>query len=244
MSSAHYRERHSVDATQLISYQRLGIAADVLVAFVTRRRRKQNQRGVRIANDDVSVLSNDSPSGCNHARTRLKLQRSFDAGRFAILAAQDECASRRSRKAGVRVCLRFDGRLLRRRKTGAKTNLVGTICSEADDNHLIHRTDEDFASEMHADRSVRDSGNGRIEIQFAPIGRDCIVARKFKFQISDRLIRHLLNWIGHHLCPSQLVRFFVFAGEDQPPRFRQCFERFTIIRIVWPTRIKRIFIQL
>src|SRR5262249_3923023 len=139
MRSAHSGKRHSVDATELILYQRFRVAGDVLVAFVTRRRCNQNQRRVCIADDDASVLSNDSPSWRKHADPRLKLQRSFDAGRFAILAAQDERACFRAWKARITVCFSFDVRFLWGRKTGGETNLAATICGEAQDDQLVHR---------------------------------------------------------------------------------------------------------
>ena len=50
--------------------------------------------------------------------------------------------------------------------------------------------------------------------------------------------------MGHHLRANQIVCLLVLAFEDQPPRFRQGFERFTIVWIVWPTRIQRIFVYL
>ena len=79
---------------------------------------------------------------------------------------------------------------------------------------MVHRTREYFSLDSGYIVLVIRPGDSCVEIELATIEGVVVVIGERKLEITDRLVRHLLDRLGHHLRANQIVCFFVFACED------------------------------
>ena len=131
----------------------------------------------------------------------------------------------------------------------ADSNVVGEaqlsrmICSETNDDHLVHRTRKHLARESDWTIFVRDARDSGVQIELTPVVGGTFVSESDSKK-ANRLVRHLLDWLRHHFSANQFVRFSITACEDQAPDFGQRFQCFWIVRIVRATGVQRVFVQL
>src|SRR5215467_8668805 len=68
--------------------------------------------------------------------------------------------------------------------------------------------------------------------------------RESQEKIAHRLVGHLLQRLGHHLCIDEVGGLFVFAVKDELADFGKIYECIGIVRVIWTTRIERVLVKL
>ena len=220
--------------SDVIPRQGLRVAADILEALVTRRRRDEQHGGIGVGHGNLVRVRRWFAAGSNHFDAGLELQRAGDAIGRAVDAAQHE---------RVRPVVGGGG-LLRRVETRGERNLARFVGGDAHDDHLVHGAGEEFAGELDAAGGVTDAGDGRVEVQVAAIIGHGVHFGEAQHQITDGLIRHLAARFRDHLLVHELVGLAILAFEHQPPRLGQCRQRLRVVLVVRAAAPKRVFIKL
>ena len=212
----------------------LGIAADILVIFITGGGGDEQGGGVCAGECQAAHAPGEFPAPGQDAHARLKFQSAPDALRVAVDAAHHERVRAFGRQR----------RRLGRVHAGGEGYLTGLVGSEAHDNNLIYRAGKDFALEVNSVGRVADGGDRGVQIQVAPILFNRRIRGEIQEQVSDGLVRHLAERFGHHVAGDEAGGRVELACEYQLANFWQRGEGVGVVGIVGPAGPEGVFVEL
>ena len=223
--------------------QRVGVAADVVVAAETGGRGDEDECRAGAAHVQLLAVGAQRTAVDDHLGAGLKRERARDVLGRTVATLQDEQVVALGAALGLLVALRTERE--------SETALVGAVRRggrDADHDHLVHRTREHLAHVDGAHVAGTDGEGGScdrgVEIKFAPVGGRRFSAGESEHQVADGLVGHLPDRSGHELRLREFLRRLVVAVRDQPAHLGQVGQGLRVGRIVGAAGPESVLIEL
>ncbi|MBA7640587.1 hypothetical protein ES703_48257 [subsurface metagenome] len=126
----------------------------------------------------------------------------------------------------------------------SERQLPGFVAAQANNNHLVRETGEDFAGESCLADAVANCCQPGVDVQLPAIIDRLVMGRKVQMQIAERLIFFLPKRHTHHLFHRQLFSLALFALKQQLADGGQILDRSVVLIFVWLASPQRIIIEL